>query len=94
MHDLALALGGMTVGELKNRMSLAELAAWQEYIKTQGPVNPMLRMDAGFARWMAFNSKNGKVRDFMPWPVEPEQEGTAEQAFAMFKGLARSNRKH
>ena len=31
LHRLALALGGMTVDELKRRMSHAELAQWREY---------------------------------------------------------------
>jgi len=34
MHSLALELG-MTVGELKNRMSYGEFMNWVEYYRTQ-----------------------------------------------------------
>lgn len=75
MHDIALALGGMTVKELKSRMAYSERNDWLRYIERNGPLNPILRNDAAMAR-LAVSMTGGKMEAFMPWPkVAEEPEG-------------------
>ena len=83
LHDLALALGGMTVTELKERMPHTELMRWLEYRKVYGPLNPMLRNDAAIAR-LGIRMAGGKFEDYCPWPKIPPKEVTPE---SMMKAL-------
>lgn len=93
MHDLALALGGMTVKELKSRMTYSERNAWLRYIAKNGPLNPILRNDAAVAR-LAAATTGGKMAGFMPWPkIEEAPEGPSiEKIFATIKIAASANK--
>ena len=72
------------------------------YRQKRGPLNPTLRMDAGFALMAScvFNAAGIKRRDgqafqqsdFMPWAREEEPEATPEAVFSMFKSLAREKK--
>lgn len=83
-----LAIGGMTVEELRQRMTQAELLRWFAYAEIHGPLNPMIRLDAGFAR-VVQAWRGGTLREYMPWPKEPEREAT----IADFMQILRSARK-
>lgn len=86
--ELAAHLG-MTVGELDQRMSQAELLSWVEYVKVNGPLNPMLRMEATIARAVVpFLGKNATVRKFMLWPREEEKVATAEDILGILQKAA------
>lgn len=68
-------------------MTYEEFGGWVSYRAKYGPLNPMLRMDAAFARTQVqrnnlammagknqMPSEAGQVKDFMPWPrQEPEE---------------------
>lgn len=86
----------MTIEELEQRMSRAELQTWIAYIDENGPLNPSLRIEAAVARAVApFMGRGVSVRELMPWPKEPEQEASLAETFALFKGLAKQkDRKH
>lgn len=85
MYDLALALGGMTVGELKRRVTNDELLGWILYIQECGPLNPSLRIEAAIGRGVVPFLKGAKVRDFMPWPKQPEREATIDDFMSILK---------
>lgn len=80
----------MTLGELRTRMTSAELLIWHAYAERNGPLSPTLRTDAAVARAVAPFVKNAKMSDFMPWPKEPESEATPEALLDMLRGM----RKH
>lgn len=86
----------MTTTDIRYRMPNDELLSWIAYVEENGPVNPMLRVDAAIARAVAPFIKDAKPKDFMVWPKEPEQPTTPESVFAMFKNLATktNSRKH
>jgi len=89
-----LALG-RTVAELKQTMSMPELAMWQAYVTENGPLNAPLRIEWAIARAAApFMGRGIKARQLAPLPREPEPEGnpSAAEAFALFKGLAMKTR--
>lgn len=89
MHDLCLAIGGMTVTELRERMTYAELTHWYAYAEENGPLNPMIRTDAAVARAVLPFVRDGKMRDFMPWPKELDVEATPEDFMTMLKSAKR-----
>ena len=70
-------------------MSATEWHVWQLYRQKNGPLNPMLRLDAAVARAVSPFIPKTKPRDFMPWPKEVEQEATVENLFALIKTAAR-----
>jgi len=78
----------MTAGELRERITNAELEMWLSYVEEYGPLNLALRFDSAVARAMSSMSKEAKPRDFMPWPREPEPEATLEGLFGIFKKAA------
>lgn len=67
----------MTVGEMRVRMSGAEMHRWKLYRAKHGPLGLERRYDrpaALAAYWqVALNAKDyrGNLGDFMPWPVKP-----------------------
>lgn len=74
--------------EVKQRMSLAELATWQAYVDENGPLNLPLRIDAAVGRaLLPFLKRGTKLKDLMPFPVTPEPPATAENLFNLIKGL-------
>lgn len=87
---MALALG-MTLGELRERMSSAELTGWYAYnaIEPIGDQRADLRMalqmrqDAAIA---SMGKRQYKVEDFMPFKHKPPQQDlTPEQMMAKWK---------
>lgn len=84
LHDLALAIGGMTVSELRQRMTAAELRDWLTYMEIVGPINPLLRLDAAVARALSPFVKGDK-KALMPWPKEPEKEASIEDFMSILK---------
>lgn len=95
LYDLALALGGMTVSELKSRMTVDELAGWAYYMEVNGPINPILRNDAAIARLaVTMSGKGAKIKHFMPWPNIEEPEEDPMVVFEKLKAIAAQNRTH
>lgn len=93
MIELAGHLG-MTVSDLKRRMSQDELNLWVSYVEENGPLNPMLRLEAAVARAVAPFLKGAKPKDLMIYPREVEAPANIDGLFGLFKGLASStNRK-
>jgi hypothetical protein len=69
----------MTVGELDTRMTYAERQNWLRYVKENGPLNPLLRMEAAIGRAvLPFLKKGARLQDLMPWPRAVDVEGTPE----------------
>ncbi len=93
MCELALGLG-MTLEQLKE-VSQEEIQTWVAFVEENGPINPMLRMEAMLAKIASRFFKNSKPKDWMTWPRLPEPEATPEALLSMFKNLsAASKRKH
>jgi hypothetical protein len=53
----------------------------------------MLRFDAAIARHAMTQVRNGKMRDFMPWPREEEVEATEDNIAALLTSVAARNKK-
>lgn len=70
----------MTLGELKSRMTVDELAVWRAYVDENGPLNPSLRVESAIARAVLPFLKGAKMRDLMPWPREQPRVLTTEEA--------------
>jgi hypothetical protein len=97
LHELALALGGITVGELRERMTFAEFSNWLAFERIYGPVNPLLRLDAAVARAVApFLKRDARVREYlMPWPKEPVEEespASVEQVMQLLSAVRRGSK--
>jgi hypothetical protein len=85
-------------------MTAEDFARLRLYRAKRGPLNPILRADAGFALLAActFNAQGAKKKDgsqfapsdFMPWAKDDESDEPAsiESVFGMFKALARPKR--
>ena len=85
----------MTLTEMGQRMTQGELQTWVAYVEENGPLNPMLRMEAMLAKIASPFFKNSKPKDWMTWPRIPEPDATPEALLSMFKNLsAASKRKH
>lgn len=93
MIELAGHLG-MTVSELRWRMSQDELNLWVAYVEENGPLNSMLRIEAAVARAVSPFLKGVKPKDLMIYPREQEQPASIETVFALFKSKAAENRKN
>lgn len=90
---MALALGGMTVEELKSRMTLDELNGWGEYIRINGPLNPILRNDAAIARLgVSMAGRGAKMENFMPWPIKEPEPLDPEKVMAKLQAAFRQNK--
>lgn len=59
-------------------MSYAEFMSWIAYADENGPMHPMLRVEAAIARAVSPFIKDTKPADFMLWgkPKEPDVEGS------------------
>ena len=88
-HLLALALGGRTVGELKNVMSHSEFLRWADYYK-QHPFDDFHRYHRPAA--LVATSMNGAdVKSLLDW-LEPRYDAPSdseysEEDLATFKAL-------
>lgn len=74
----------MTVGELKKRITPAEVRGWVLYEREFGPLHLGLRIERAIAQVFApfFKDKSGKqltMQDLMTWPTTKEKE---EEQFA------------
>lgn len=84
MDELACELvqagiGGRTIAELHQRMTIAELNTWMAYREKHGPFNQAKRVERGFAMlallYTQVHSKKGKqakLHDFLPYEKPPE----------------------
>lgn len=69
-------------------ISYAELQDWLLYVRQNGPLNPMIRMEAAIGRaLLPFLRKGTKLKDVMPWPreAEPTPEAIAQALMAAFR---------
>lgn len=55
-------------------MSERELETWRAYAERFGPFSLALRIEGAVARAAAPWFKGAKMRDFMPWPTEDDDE--------------------
>ena len=84
----------MTLEQLKET-SQDEIQTWVAFVEENGPINPMLRMEAMLAKIASPFFKNSKPKDWMTWPRLPEPEATPETMLMALKNLsAASKRKH
>ena len=97
-HELVRAgIGGHTISEAKERMSLAEAEDWLEYRSRFGPLDLGMRLEYEFARMLATilnlfsTASNVKPTDLMAHYEPPEQ--TIEQFVAMLGGSLRPGAK-
>ena len=68
-------------------MTQEEWQRWILYRRKNGPLNPMLRLDAALARVAApFFGKGVKPADLMPWPQEEPEEMTPHKFMEAFGG--------
>lgn len=71
-------IGGRTIAEAKQRMSLAEAMQWQAYINKNGTLDLGLRLEYHFAQIAAMINQamggKAKITDFMPHYSEDEIE--------------------
>ena len=92
MYRVTLALGGMTVGDTIQNMTLYELRGWQLYEKEFGPLDRSLRFEGAIARaLLPFLKKGTRLEELMIWPkkTEDDEPASLENAFAMLSNLAR-----
>jgi hypothetical protein len=82
---LVLAIGGMTVEELRYRITYHEIQGWELFEEEYGPLHLALRIERSIAQAVQPFLKDAKMRDLMPWPKEPEQEATVEDFMRMLK---------
>lgn len=88
--ELGLALG-MTVRELKERLTYEEAMLWGMYRQKHGPFTVQARVEYGFALLAAIQTGEKDLKKFVPWHVEPEL--TPEMMFAQIKGASLKNGK-
>lgn len=90
--------------ELQHRMTANDFALLRLYRNKRGPLNPLLRMEAGHALIASsvYNAQGAKKRDgthfspsdFMPWVREDEDEcASPEQVMALFISISKAKRK-
>ena len=84
MDELACELvqagiGGRTIAELYQSMTMDEMGTWMAYREKHGPFNQSKRMERGFAMlallYTQTHSKKGKqakLQDFLPYDKPPE----------------------
>jgi hypothetical protein len=72
-------VGGKTIAEAKERLSVSEAEDWMEYVSRFGSLDIRMRLEHEFARILATllnlfsTSKNVKPTDLMPHYEAPEQ---------------------
>jgi hypothetical protein len=72
-------------------MSHAEVMRWMDFRERNGPLNPMLRMDAAIARAISPFLKGDK-RSLMPWPKEPEVAASLDDVVGILKFSAKAKK--
>lgn len=86
--ELALGLG-MTVRELKDKLSYEEAMQWGLYRKKNGPFSIQKRVEYGFALQAAIQTGTKDLRKFIPWLQE--EELTPDLMLAHLKGISAKN---
>lgn len=90
--ELALALGG-TIGELQERMTVAEVGVWVAYRQKHGPMTDARRYDrpAAVLGSILSHAYGGKAKpiDFMPWGKEnsSDKEPTLDDIITAMGGV-------
>lgn len=89
--ELALGLG-MTVRELKDKLSYEEAMQWGLYRKKNGPFSIQKRVEYGFALLAAIQTGSKDLKKFIPWLSEQEVEITPEMMLAQLKTVSVKNK--
>jgi hypothetical protein len=80
-------VGGRTVAEAQERLSVAEADRWQQYMAKRGSLHVGMRLEAGFALLAAMINRaiggKAEVNDFMP---HVEQEATLDDVMKLLSG--------
>lgn len=93
MHDLALALGGMTVQELRWRMPLDELKRWRMYEEEFGPFNLAMRIERVVGLSAAPHLKGHPFKKLAPWPAVRQVVNGIDEAFGILMTTAAARRR-
>lgn len=88
--ELALGLG-MTVRELKDKLSYEEAMQWGLYRKKNGPFSVQKRVEYGFALLAAIQTGNKDLKKFIPW-LHEDVEITPEMMLAQLKTVSVKNK--
>lgn len=93
-HELVLAgVGGRTIAEAKARISYDEALRWFDYLQRNGTVSLGARIEKGFAMLATvINNAHGgkaKMRDFMLFSQQEDDEMTIESAFLVLKAASK-----
>lgn len=87
----------MTVRELDARMSYAEFQDWLLYVRENGPLNPLLRLESAIGRAvLPFLKKGTRLQDVMPWPRQMEMatpEAIGQVLMQAFKSTGGNGKK-
>lgn len=90
MFRLTLALGGMTVRQLRANIDYDELRGWQLFEAKNGPLHESIRFEGAIARAVAPFLQNVRPEQLMPWPVQKEEEASLEGAFKLIAGVTKT----
>lgn len=69
-------IGGRTIAEAKERISLVEFRQWLDYRRQRGPLSIARRIDRGFAMLAALTANLGtkkggfQLADFLPYETD------------------------
>lgn len=101
--ELAMAIGGHTVGELQEKITWREYMLWLAYRTKYGPLNPVRKYDLGFAVLNAqLNNMFGgkaKWKDFIFWGKDDKQDDeepkelTLQHVISAFGGKVKFGRR-
>ena len=99
-HELVLhGIGGRTIREAKESMTLQEAHDWVSYIRMRGPLNVGTRLEHMLAQLTVvlhrglFKNSEAKLEDFLPIRAEQEPEQLDIKAvFAMLKLKSAQNK--
>lgn len=86
-------VGGNTIAQAKQNLTYDEALKWFDFLNRKGTVNLGSRMEWGFAllATVMSNAHGGKskMRDFMPFTRQEEEDVSIESAFLMLKAASR-----
>lgn len=86
-------VGGNTIAQAKANLTYDEALKWFDYLRQKGTVNLGTRLEWGFALIATvINNAHGgkaKMRDFMPFTRQEDEEASIDAAFLMLKAAAK-----